>query len=658
MKSMKTQIWMGLLAGALAAACGKAGASDDTGPGGADAGPGRGGSDDDMAAGPGPNAPGNADDDATGPAGDDDTAPPDTPSDDDVAGDDDATSPDLGNDSGPGALPEGTDPGGVDLSCDSSDPGIDPLMKLSTVQYRNTVRDLLVQAGMGDLAGVADDALSSVPDDSLGDSFRSADARISLEHVQGYLDVGRAVGDALVAKPTALESAVGACASEAQLSESCATDFLTRFLGLVYRRPVSSDDLVPYLELNDGTRSPSDAIRAMVVVALSSPRFVNHVEIDGTASSTNPDLLQLSSYEIASRLSYTFWQTMPDQELFAAAEDGSLGTEAGFNEQLDRVFSDPRTKDTLWQFWNEWLKLEKFTGFETTRPAFQALTADTAIALDGHDYWGDMVSEMRTLTEVLTFDQTSTIADVLTTNLSVTESPDLAALYGVEPYSGNGPYPTLPEGTRAGLFQRAAVLASNLEQTNPFHRGALVRRALLCDSLPQPSPNDLPPGSLDPPPFDPAQTTRERFQAKVEGNGLCETCHGTFSDIGYVLESFDSLGRYRTTETVYDQQNGDVLAELPIDTTGVARIDPDDTTVVDGPIDLAQRMVESQRVETCLAQNYFLYSLRRDVQVDSGDACEVSDLAALLRDPDQGLAAAFKRIAQYDGFFQRKVGPR
>jgi hypothetical protein len=349
---------------------------------------------------------------------------------------------------------------------------------------------------------------------------------------------------------------------------------------------------------------------------------------------------------------------MPDAELFAAAEDGSLATESGFNAQLDRIFDDPRTRQTLWQFWNEWMRLEKFTGFETARPAFQALTEGTAIGEDGHDYWADMVDEVRALTDVLTFDQTSTIEDLLTTNLSVTQSEDLAALYGVEAYAGSGAYPTMPEGTRAGLFQRAALLSSNLEQTNPFHRGAFVRRSLLCEDLPQPDPNSLPPGSLDPPPVDSAQTTRERFQEKVEGNGLCETCHGSFSDIGYVLESFDAIGRYRTVEVVYDEQNGDELAQLPIDANAVARIEGSDDGVVMGPIDLATRMVESQKVEACLAQNYFLYTSRREAESSSDDQCQVLDFAALLRDPDQGLNSAFRRIAQYDGFFQRKVGPR
>src|SRR5690606_3280873 len=151
---------------------------------------------------------------------------------------------------------------------------------------------------------------------------RNADARVSLEHVQGYLDVGKAIGDALLADETALESAAGGCALDETLSDECARDFLERFLPLVYRRPVNEAEMAPYLELNDGSLSGPAVVRAMVIVALSSPRFVNHLEIDGTASSSNGDLLQLTSYEIASRLSYTFWQTMPDAELFQAAEDG------------------------------------------------------------------------------------------------------------------------------------------------------------------------------------------------------------------------------------------------------------------------------------------------------------------------------------------------
>jgi len=185
-----------------------------------------------------------------------------------------------------------------------------------------------------------------------------------------------------------------------------------------------------------------------------------------------------------------------------------------------------------------------------------------------------------------------------------------------------------------------------------------VRRSLLCDALPQPDPNALPPGSLDPPPFDPNQTTRQRYQAKIEGNSLCTTCHGSFASIGYVLESFDALGRYRTTEAVFDAETGAKLAELPIDSSADTHIDANDTTTTSNAAELNQKLIASQKVEACFAQKYFQYAARRDPTDASLDSCVILDLTSALKDPKVGIAGAFRRLAQYSSFFQRKVGPQ
>jgi hypothetical protein len=564
----------------------------------------------------------------------------------------------AGSPEAPGQVPVGTNPGGVTVTCDSSAaPGVSPLMRLSTLQYRNTVKDLLAAVGASAVVPTIDGKLGSIPDDSLADGFRGLDNRTALEHVAGYFDVGRAVGDALANDSALLSAVAGQCASEPKLSAECVDGFLDRFVRLAYRRPLNQSERADFAALNDGSRSPAQAIRAMVVVALSSPRFVHHLEIDGKTLPASSDLLQLGSYEIASRLSYTFWQTMPDAELFQAAEEGSLATDDGFARELERVFNDPRAQQTLWSFWSEWFRFEKFTGFEATRPALQALAQGESLGVSGHDHYADMVQEVRDLTSLFTFQRQATVSDLLTTDLSVTKSADLAHLYGVSAWSGQGEYPRLPSN-RVGLLQRAALLVSNLEQTNPFHRGAFVRRTLLCDPLPQPDPNSLPPGSLDPPVPSSAQTTRQRFQAKVEGNGLCQGCHGSFSDIGYVLESFDSLGRFRTVEQVFDEKTGKKLAELPIDTSAMPKITRDDTSSVASPAELNQRLIDSQKVEACLAERYFEFAVRRSASASSLDECVVQDLTRGLKDPAVGLGGAFRRLAQYSSFFQRKVGPQ
>jgi hypothetical protein len=553
-----------------------------------------------------------------------------------------------------GASPTGTGGGVVD--CDlAQGPGENELLKLSTVQYRNTVADLLRSFELDSVAAEIAPLLQSIPSDSLGGGFRGLDDRVVLEHVQGYFNVGAAVGDALAADPALLELAAGSCATEDPLTDSCWEAFLDGFLARVYRRPLSQGERVRMDELRELLPTPTEQLRAAVVIALSSPRFVYHVEVDGAPDTNDPNLLTLDAYELANRLAYTFWQTMPDEGLFDRAADGSLLEPDVYEEELLRVWQDPRTRSTLRQFWTEWLKLEKFTGFETTRPAFQALTEGEHFGEEGHDHYADMVQEVHELTELFTFERPGTLADLLSTNVSVTQSEDLASLYGVTPWDGEGEYPTFPDGERAGLLQRGALLVSNLEQTNPFHRGALVRRQVLCDSLPQPDPNSLPPGSLDPPPIDEAQTTRERFEAKVEGNGLCAPCHGGFSTIGYVLEAYDAVGRFRTQERVFDEQTGDLLAELDIDTTADAAIAAADEPAVTGPADLNRAIVESGKVEACLAEGYFAYVARRAAQ-GGLDACVIEDLADVLSRTDGGIEAAFRDLAAGASFTKRRFG--
>jgi hypothetical protein len=390
-----------------------------------------------------------------------------------------------------------------------------------------------------------------------------------------------------------------------------------------------------------------------------SPRFVNQLELDGKPISGADDYLALDPYEVASRLSYTLWQSMPDDELLAAAEDGSLGTDDGFKTELDRLFADARTQATVWQFWNEWLRFDTFTGFSAERPAFQSLAEGEHVGEDGHDHWGDMVQEVRDLTELYTWKGQGTLLDLMTSNVSVTKSADLAHLYGVKAWSGSGDYPTLPDGEREGLLLRSALLVSSLETTNPFHRGSLIRRALLCDELEPPDPTSLPPGSLDPPPQSEDLTTRERFENKVSGSALCRGCHGFFSGIGYALEAYDSLGRFRSEEKVFDEQTGDLLATLPVDTKVVGLVIGDEAAAdVDGPLDLNQRLIASQKLEACLSANYFRYALRREPSANSADACAFEHLRDGVVDSAVGLAQAFRAVASEPAFRKRKVGPQ
>lgn len=543
------------------------------------------------------------------------------------------------------------------------EPGVSPLIKLSTIQYRNTVRDLLGASGLDAVATEVAPMLAAIPDDSTV-AFRGLDTRVSTDHIQGYFNVASAVADAATKTNQRLTALAGSCAATSPLAASCLDAFLASFGKRAFRRPLDTDEIAEMKDVAMGTSpapaNATEAIRNVVVMLLMSPRFVNHLELAGTpvAGSPDPDLLALDPYEIASRLSYTFWQTLPDDALLAAAAatgNDSLATDAGFNTQLDRVFADPRTRDTIWQFWNEWMRFDEFTGFSADRPAFATFAAGENVGVAGHDHWGDMVTEIHDLTDLYTWTQAGTLNALLTSDLSVTKSADLAHLYGVPAWSGSGDYPRFTDGSRTGILQRAALLANSLETTNPFHRGAFIRRSILCDNLPRPDPNSLPPGSLDPPPQSTAMTTRQRYEAKVHGNGLCQSCHDSFSNLGYAMEAYDALGRFRTAEKVYDEQTGALLATLPIDTSGIPQVVLGDMQLVAGPADLNQRIIDSGKVDACLSANYFRYALRRDPTANSADACAYQTMRDGLASGG-ALTAAFRGIASSAGFRQHKVG--
>ncbi len=525
-------------------------------------------------------------------------------------------------------------------------PGVSPLRRLPQRVYRQAVIDVLTTSGLSSMIPSIEPALDAVPPDSTL-SFLSHDNRLSTEHLSAWFAVATGVGDAIEQSAPARTALVGACGTAARLTPECRARLFDGFGRRVLRRPLTDTERAELTDLDDGTRPAAEALRAMVVVLLLSPSFLNQVELNGAQRSAGAPL-ELTSWELASRLAFTYWRSIPDDALLDAAANGSLLTEAGFRAQLERVFADPRTRRGLWAFWQEWLKLEAFPGFSVNRPGFQSLTRGLSFT---NDTYAEMVEEVRLLTERHTFEAPASMDELLTTNVSLTRSNTLAAIYGAVVWNGQGEPPRLTN--RAGLLQRAAIVVSNQEHTNPFHRGAIMRRALLCDVLPQPDPVALPPGSLDPPPFSAAATTRQRYEAKVANNPLCTGCHENFSDLGYVQEAFDAIGRVRTKERVFDEQTGAMVAELEFDLQTVPRVRLDDDRPVRDVAELNERIVESGRVATCLVRNFTAMSLRRN-GVTGADQCAEARVARRLREGGT-LAEAFKAIALEPSFRQRAV---
>jgi len=528
-------------------------------------------------------------------------------------------------------------------------PDAAPLLKLTSRQYRNTLRDLLKSIGAESAWKAAEDALVTLPPD-LHEGYRQLDDRVAQNHIDTYYNVARSVADAFAADESSTRTVAGACAVSAKPDADCMEAFVEKLGHQTFRRPITDAERNLYLDAAMAEATSKDAVSAVAFSLLMSPPFVYHLELGGTLEEGEATVVRLDAHALASRLSYLFWDTMPDASLLAAADDGSLLTPEGYKAEVDRLFGDSRTRETAWDFYRQWWELEGFPGF-SSGTVFAAHSAGLDFEKQGEAHYQAMVAEVQSIADHFTWETDGNVADVLSTDRAFSTSTILAKLYGVEVWDGKGTAPVLPN--RAGLITRAATLVTGDHKTGPFDRGAFVRTLMLCDEIPSPDPATLPPGSLEPPAASMSMTTRERFTEKTQASA-CTACHTHFNDIGYLLESYDSLGRYRTEEKVYDD-SGKVIATLPIDIAASPQITSGDETRLEGPLALVDAVVKSGRANTCFAQQYFRFAFRR--LEGNTDGCTLSSIERALSVKGGSLEYALRQAA-FEPTFQWKGVPK
>jgi len=556
-----------------------------------------------------------------------------------------------------------TGEGTAAVSCDKDPrPSATDLRRLTAEQYRNTVVDVFAGVPVLDVQAVAGGAFSTLPADGTANGsepYTRMDGRLSPPHVEAYFDVADTIAKAFEASADARIALIGDCANDAALTDACIDSFLDGFASRAYRRPLEQDERDRFHAMNDGTHAGPELVRGLVFAALMSPEFLYHVEVTG-ASMEGDDRFALDGYALASRLSYHFWGSMPDDELFAAAADGSLLTEEGYLAEVERIFDDPRTRATAETFYRQWLRYDQVGGFKTT-PVFQAFADDPAVLADGPGLIAAMQDEVDQLTSYYTWEVGGDFRALLTSDVSLTSSPTLASLYGVAPWDGQGEPAHFSSDERSGLLSRAAFLVTGSHETNPVLRGAIVRRRILCKELSPPPPSSLPPGALDPPEFKADMTTRQRYEEKTK-NEPCASCHAKMNPIGFVLEQYDALGRHRTQERILDAETGEQIALLDIDTSAVPQLLDGDKTEISEAAELMEGVADTGEVEACFARNYFQFTWGRK---DTGDDhCAVERVEKALAGKADGtdgpgsLREALRAIALDPSFRQRVVGSR
>lgn len=467
---------------------------------------------------------------------------------------------------------------------------------LSVLEYNNSIRDLF------GLTANVDVTSNNVPADIPVNGFKTnANSVFTNEYAKGYI--------------LAAEAAAAMISNIYSLTPGCnnATCFVQTFGKKAYRRPLSNTEVTKLVALHT-----EQGDLGLLTAILSSPSMLYRSEV-GVANGTG--YYELTDYEVAAMLSYTYWATTPDAALMAAADAGQLSTPAQISAKVRSMLQDPKAKVAFERFINGWLDLDK-----------EIKPTDVSTGLKA-----DMKAETLEFVKRTVFEGGS-YKDLLTANYSYM-SQQLANHYGFTWPGGSGiqrvNYSGV-NGERRGVLGHASILGiqSAAEKTHPVKRGLFVRRNLLCQDFPPP-----PLGAALQPQTDPTLTVRERFETSHLKDG-CESCHQYIDGIGFGLENYNPQGLYVTTETVPSGQVKNINSAGYIGSINSAETflsESEPIVSYQGMDELAGLIAESGNGKACYARQWYRYTRgQREVAEDSctlqvfGEAFKTSSNASLL----------------------------
>lgn len=405
-----------------------------------------------------------------------------------------------------------------------------------------------------------------------------------------------------------------------------AREVLTRFATRAFRRPVPSQEVDRFLRLYDLAEAEGERFEKRVRLALQgvlvSPHFLFRIELDPPGAKPQA-AYPINEFELASRLSYFLWSSMPDDELFRLAERGQL--RANLEVQVRRMMKDPKSAAFVQNFGGQWLTLRNLQTISPDRKLFPAFTEALR---------ADMLRETELFFEAILREDRS-ILDFLDADFSFVNER-LAKHYGLPNITGNEFRRVSLPPTRGGLLTHASILTltSNPTRTSPVKRGKWVLEQLL-GTPPPPPPPDVPDLEDDAK----AQLTgslRQRMeQHRVNPN--CAICHNKLDPLGFAFENFDAVGRWRTKDGRFDIEPSGVLP---------------DGRAFQGPAEL-KKILRSEKdlFGRCLAEKMLTYALGRGVEYY--DRCAVDDILKALAKDDYRLSRLVLEIVKSEPFLKR-----
>lgn len=408
-----------------------------------------------------------------------------------------------------------------------------------------------------------------------------------------------------------------------------ARDNLQPFLRRAFRRPVTDADIEKYVGFVERAVKAGEpfsfGMRVAVTAVLVSPHFLYRIETD-----KNPDNPQdkhaLNDYELASRLSYFLWSSMPDDQLLAQAAQGDLHHDAVLDEQVRRMLKDPKSQALVDNFAEQWLQLRILNEITPDPEKFPEF---------GPDLREDMKQETRRFFEAIMREDRSILEFLDGEYTYVNER--LAKLYGMQDVKGDFQKVSLEGKNRAGLLTQASILTltSNPDRTSPVKRGKWVMEVILDKPPPPPPPNV--PELAETAKAAPDATLRQQLELHRQ-NPSCNSCHKVMDQLGFGIENFDAIGRWR------DKDLG-----KPLDTTG----ELPGGLRFNGPLELAH-VLRGKECEfgKCLSEKMLTYALGRGLEFY--DRCATDKIVKTLKEQKFRFSVLVAEIVKSDPFRMRR----
>ncbi len=514
----------------------------------------------------------------------------------------------------------------VQVDCTKGrDPGRVTLRRLNRAEYKNTIRDLV---------GIDFKPADDFPTDDVGYGFDNIGDVLSLSPLllEKYLAAAEQIAAEAFKNPAirarVFLPALGFGKKKVEAVRAVIAGFATR----AYRRPVTADEvtrLFRFVKLALDNGDPGEkGLQLAIQATLVSPHFLFRVERTPRTKGTLT-AFAVTEHELASRLSYFLWSSMPDEELFRLARAGKLRTGDTLERQVKRMLADPKARALTENFAGQWLQIRNLKTATpdpgTYRGFDEALRS--AMARETELFFEAIVKEDRSVLDFLDADFTFV-------------NERLARHYGLPGVKGSEFRRVSLQGQeRRGVLTHASILTvtSNPTRTSPVKRGKWILENIL-NAPPPPPPPDVP--ELEEKQAELRGTLRQRME-QHRTNVLCASCHQRMDPLGFGFENFDGVGAWRTHE-----------GKFPIDASGVLP----GGQKFKGPRELVAILKAREGdFRRCLAEKMLTYALGRGLE--AYDRCALDDIGAAVVRGQNRFSSLVLAVVKSDPFQKRKGRP-